>query len=116
MLALVDDGGKGQAITITARAPGARNADTGVRTVTPTAHIGSGIERSYTAREIDGTVIQRGDKKFMLSPLKSDGTVMPIPTTKDQATLGGKSWTIESVDARTPAGEFIYAYLQLRGI
>lgn len=101
-LAPIARGGKGQAVTITRR--------TGSGTVNT-----SGLSQAYRSDEIDGTVIQRGDQKMMLSALDEDGEAFDTPAPDDRLVdAAGDPWRIKAVDPFAPAGLAIYYDLQLR--
>lgn len=110
--------GKGQPVTITV--PGAGGTfdpatDTTSGASPPVTHDGSGVQTAYDARSIDGKVIQSGDVKFLLSPLKIDGTAMPRPVADlHTLTKADGSWAIKAVDSVSPAGLDALFKLQLR--
>lgn len=116
-LAPIAQGGKGQAVTLKSQSNGAWDAATLTRTVTETSQITSGLEEAYRASQIDGTLIQAGDKKFILSALRSDLStpLSPEPQTGDKLTVGGRDWLIMAVEPLAPAGLSIMFTLQLRG-
>lgn len=116
LLSAITSGGKGQAVTLKTRTLGSRNAATGTRTMTVTTQTGSGVEKFYRAREIDGTQIRAGDRQFMLSGLDAAGAVLsPGPAPSDLLTVGGIDYQVINVDVVQPAGTPIYYVLQLRG-
>lgn len=65
---------------------------------------------SYSAKDIDGTLIKSGDKKVYISA-KNLNTV---PKTTDKLLIQGKENTIISVDELNPAGAVIYYICQCR--
>jgi hypothetical protein len=109
-------GGKGQVVTLTPAGAPSRNPDTGKGSApSVSGQDGSGIELAYRASEIDGTNIQRGDRKFMLSPELADGSgLIDQPVPGSTLTLGGAVLRVMAADAFKPAGNVIYTYLQLR--
>lgn len=119
-LAPIAQGGSGQ--TVTLHQPVTDGVyDPATDTVTGASladdHEGSGVELQYDARSIDGTVILAGDVKFVLSPEKTDGTLMPQPVADvDTLVYGGKTWTIKRVNTLSPAGNIVLFELQLRGV
>ena len=62
-------GGKGRAMTLHKRTPGAYDPATAAAAVTEVEHSCTGAEFDFPALLIDGTMIQRGDKKVLLSAL-----------------------------------------------
>ena len=99
----------GQAVTLTHSAPGTYDPDTGSVANTLTTQAGVAAELDYTEREIDGTLVQRGDKKLLLA---SSGVTMP--TVDDTVTVRSVVYTIKSVNAVAPGGVDIVYELQGR--
>lgn len=110
--------GEFQQITLTQPgAPGGYDEANDVATepTAPVEHVGSGIEEFYSAQSVDGDKIQQGDIRFMLSPLKADGSPMPLPIAEAwTATKSDGEWLIKKVDRVAPAGVVAYFVLQLR--
>ena len=81
---------------------GTRGANlTGGTNPTETDHTVKGFVDDYRDREIDGTIIQRGDRKITLL-----GGSLPsgvVPKVQDKVTAEGIKWTIVNV-MRDPAG------------
>ena len=46
------------------------------------------IEMQYDIHDIDGTIIQSGDRKFMVSAIDTSGAVIPLFSTADKFILG----------------------------
>lgn len=117
MLAPVSRGGKGQVVTLTQPGtPGAHDPLTDIVTpgTDPVEHEGSGVEEQYDAFSVAQGVVAATDVKFLLSPLKLDGSDMPQPVA-DNWTLaydGGPPMTIKRVKPIKPAG--LVAYYELR--
>ncbi|MDP1599014.1 hypothetical protein [Phenylobacterium sp.] len=89
--------------------------DTVIGGSAPIVQHGSGSQKSYSARSIDGTVIQQGDVQFMLSPLKTDGSPISAPVAdRDTLTKLDGPWAIKHVDTVAPAGVPVLFKLQLR--
>lgn len=117
----IAQGGKGQAVAIhipgvPVRDPATGKTDPG----TPIDQTGSGIETAYKASEINGLAILQGDKRFMLSPLAVDGSLLVQPTVGSIVTLTDQDTQV-SLDLRvidteplSPAGHVIFTWLQLR--
>jgi hypothetical protein len=66
----------GCAVTVTRNATGAYDPATSGASVRGTAQSGVGVLSDYAARDIDGTMILRSDKKLLLS---AQGIVEPTP-------------------------------------
>lgn len=117
-LAPVASGGKGQAVRLTSKARAAYNPATGAAgPASTTDQTGSGLEESYSAREIDGTLVLAGDKRFMLSPLDADGAELIQPAPGDVVEYEtGARWRIMRSEPFAPAGVVVYSILHLRGL
>lgn len=69
----------------------------------------------YLASEVDGTAIQRGDRRAILAPFQTDGSALSkAPQTDDK--LVGEGDTVSVVEARTlKSGDTVIGYeLQVR--
>lgn len=110
-------GGSGQAVTLKSKGNSTRDAATLTRTVSSASQDTSGLEIAYTAFQIDGTLIQAGDKSFMLSALQIDQTtpLSPEPRAGDWLTISGRDWLIMSVEPLAMAGLSMLFTLHLRG-
>lgn len=81
----------------------------------PQDHAGSGVEDAYSAFSIAQGLVLAKDIKFLLSPQKANGQVMPQPVADEwTATLGGKLYAIKNVKSTQPAGLPVLFELQLR--
>lgn len=101
---------KGMAMTLHKRTPGAYDAATGATTVTEADYPCTGAHFDFPALLIDGTMIQRGDKKVILS---AQGLTV-TPDVGDALTAGTTRRSVVSVKAIAPA-DFVVAYvLQVR--
>lgn len=119
MLAPVSRGGKGQVVTL--HQPGTDGGfdpmtETAIAPTPPTDHTGSGVEgEAYSAFSISSGLVSAGDVRFLLSPMKADGTPMPTPVADEWTlTLGGVVHTIKAVDTTKPAGVPVMYELRLR--
>lgn len=117
MLAPVAQGGKGQVVTLSRVTAGVYNPATGVvEGGGPSSQTCSGVEESYSAFSISSGLVLAGDKKFLLSPFKSDGTPIspPIPDVDTLTYADGAAWTVKKSDPLSPAGTVVMYTLQLR--
>lgn len=71
---------------------------------------GSCLFEEYNDRDIDGTVIQRGDRRMLLA--LDDKTI--VPTTAHTITAGGQEYSIQNVGTLAPGGIAIMYTLQVR--
>lgn len=97
---------KGQAVTLTRRAPGGYDPATGTDTIIETTQAARAVFLPLSPyRKANGTNIAEGDQQLLLSALKVDGSVLSIPHVDDTATdANGSAWAIIAVDPLTPAG------------
>jgi hypothetical protein len=114
--------GVSQAVTLTEPPTGGtydEATDTTTGASPGDAHQGTGVEGKYSAFSIANGLAAKGDVKFTLMGLKTDGSAMPQPVA-DSWTLtyqgDGSVWTIKSVDRTRPnGGTKIVFVLQLGG-
>ena len=88
----------------------------GAAPATTTDYEGTGVKIAYEAENIDGTLIQAGDQKLLLSPLQRNGAPMPAPTSADLVLFGGASYTVRTVETTAPVDVAVLHTLQLRGL
>lgn len=100
----------GQAVTITRRVQGSYNTTTSVAPVTETTQTTKGVTDVYKFKEVDGSLIQVGDIKVILSAQN-----ITAPTVNDKITLlDGTVWVVKTVDPISPGGVPIVYTCQLR--
>lgn len=75
----------GQAVTLTHVEPGTYVPGEGI-TNTTTTQAGTGAVVDWDAGQINGTLILIGDKRLLLSPLNTTGTVLTAPVLGDTVT------------------------------
>lgn len=75
----------------------------------PIVQNGYALNQIYEIHEIDGTLIQRGDKKIMLAV----GGITAIDT-GDTCVTGGVTYLVKNVQPFAPGGVVIFYYVQLR--
>lgn len=69
---------------------------------------GSGVKLNYKKAEIDGSVVQIGDAKFLLSTRQ-------VPLIDMRVTLAGEVWRVISVSPLAPdSTDVVFYTLQLR--
>lgn len=103
-------GEKGRTMVLRKRTPGAYDPATGVAAVATADHNVLGAEFDYPALLIDGTTIQRGDKKIILA---ADGMTVE-PDADDVVLVGGVVRNVIGVRAVNPAGTPVAYILQVR--
>ena len=107
---------KGGIVVLRKVVTGAYDPDLGMAPTITTDYEGTGVKIAYEAENIDGTLIQAGDQKLLLSPLQRNGASMPAPTTADMVRFGGASYTVKAVETTAPVDLAVLHTLQLRGL
>ena len=107
---------KGGIVVLRQVVTGAYDPDLGMAPTITTDHEGTGVKIAYEAENIDGTLIQAGDQKLLLSPLQRNGVPMPTPTTADLVLFGGASYTVKAVGTTAPVDVAVLHTLQIRGL
>lgn len=101
---------KGQPVTITRKTAGTYNPATGSATVTTTTQTGYGVIFDHGDRNVDGTLIQAGDKNLLLSAIG-----ITVPELNDTVTVGGAVYTIvQPLKVICPATTVVMYELNLR--
>jgi len=98
----------GQEATFTTKTTGHFDPAIGKAQTTETTFTGYGVKEAYTSREIDGTLIQAGDIKFMLENTST------TPSVSDTCSLNSIVYRIMSVDPLEPALDSVVYVLRLR--
>lgn len=70
----------------------------------------NGVEFNYTQREVDGTLIQQGDRRILIAP-----TLGTTPQSGDVVTLGAKRLEVVNSKPLQPAGVVVLHEVQARG-
>lgn len=99
----------GQTMTLKRLTPGAYDPATGTVSNTTTTETATGVDIEYTSREIDGTIILRGDKKLIFSK-----TGIGTPKVDDTVTIGTVVYTLKNVQALSPGGTVVIYTCQAR--
>jgi hypothetical protein len=114
MLAPRSAGGKGLELTLTKTVTGQYDPSTGSSTNTGTSYEGSGFRQDYDLKDVDGTLILRGDVEILVSPVQLDGTDLPAPATGDAITFDNIAYTIIDVKPWNYAGLAVGFAVQAR--
>jgi len=96
-------------VTLTHSNPGAYDPDLGTVAAVVTTQTAVAVEQSYSLREVDGTMVQRGDKKLLLT-----ATNLVAPVVDDTCTVQEVVYTIKNVNPLSPDGSAIIYELQVR--
>ena len=107
---------KGGIVVLRQVVTGEYDPDLGTAPSTITDYEGTGVKINYETENIDGTLIQAGDQKLLLSPLQRNGMPMPAPTMADLVPFGGASYTVKAVETTAPVDVAVLYTLQLRGL
>ncbi len=107
---------KGGIVVLRQVVTGPYDPDLGTAPITTTDYEGTGVKINYEAENIDGTLIQAGDQKLLLSPLQRNGLPMPQPTNADLVLFGAASYSVTAVETTAPVDVAVLHTLQLRGI
>lgn len=101
---------KGATLTLTKKTSGAYSQSTGAATVTETTYSITAAVFDYPQRVIDGTLIQQGDKKVLVS---AQGLTVD-PDVDDAVTISSVSHQVVRARKISPAGEIVIWELQVR--
>ena len=103
----------GQVVTVKRVTPGGYDPATGATTADVTnGYSCSGAVMNYASRDIDGTLVQRGDVRVLLAP--PDAAFEPKPG--DTVTLADATvLTVINAQATKPAGSPVLYEVQARG-
>nr|WP_314563274.1 hypothetical protein [uncultured Pseudomonas sp.] len=96
--------GKGMALVLTQATVGTYDPVAGGSVIGSKAYNGSGLRYSYTQDEVDGTAIQQGDVKLLVSPVQLAGADLPKPATGDTVRFDGVLYRVINVEAWNFAG------------
>ena len=88
--------GKGSSLTLNQVTGGGEYIPGGGESApTVTSSLGSGIRTMYALKDIDGTLVQASDVRFLVCPVRQDGvTDMPVPQTGDTITFGDTTYNV----------------------
>jgi hypothetical protein len=101
---------KGATLSLTQRTSGAYDPNTGAATVTTASHSITAVVLDYPQRVIDGTLIQQGDKKVLVS---AEGLTVD-PDVDDYVVIASTDHRVVRARKISPAGEIVIWELQVR--
>lgn len=99
---------KGQQVTFSRETVGSFDPKTGQQQISASTYTAYGVSFGYTAREIDGTLIQSSDIAFLME------AVSTTPKTNDQVTIDSIIYRIINIKPTNPAGTPVMYKVQLR--
>lgn len=101
----------GQVVTVKRVTPGGYDPATGATTADVTnGYSCAGAVMNYASRDIDGTLVQRGDVRVLIAPDVADA-----PKTGDTLAAAGRTLTVIRVDTLAPTGTAVLYDVQARG-
>lgn len=100
----------GKPCTLTHTSAPTYSPSTGQATGGTVTQNGTCLELGYDAKDIDGTVVLKGDKKFLLS---TSGIATP-PQLEGKITADGVTYTIKGVNSTNPGGLTLFHEIQAR--
>ena len=101
----------GQIVTLTTKTVGAYNPATGNAAVTVSTQQVKAVVFPRGAKDVDGTLIQQGDQKLLLSMA---GAI--APHLDDTVTIGATTYTITFIKLLAPAGVNVLCECNIRGV
>lgn len=107
--------GKGSTLTLNRVTSGGDYVPGGGESApTVTTYMGSGIRTAYRLQDVDGTLVQATDVRFIVSPVLQSGGDMPTPKPSDTLMFGGKVYNVIDCkpwdfDGVTPIGFVVQA-------
>lgn len=99
----------GQPVTLMHHQAGVYDPSLGTVAIANAIETAVGAVFDYKSSEIDGTLIQRGDKKLLISV-----TGITEPKLNDSVTIGAKTYVIKSINEINPAGTVVMYQCQIR--
>jgi hypothetical protein len=101
----------GQLVTLTTKTVGAYNPATGNAAVTISTQQVKAVVFPHGSKDIDGTLIQQGDQKLLLSMAG-----VTAPHLDDTVTIGATTYTITFIKLLAPAGINVLCECNIRGV
>lgn len=108
--------GKGLGLVLRKKTVGEYSPEKGGQDVVWTEINGSGLRTNYDQQDIDGSYIEQGDTRILLSPTAEDGSDIPEPSTNDVILFDGSEYNIIRVGPWNYAGVSCGYELQCRGL
>lgn len=101
----------GQTVTITYKTSGAYDPAALTSSVSTTTATAKAALFGYMDKDIDGTLIRRGDRNMIMSAIS-----ISLPNVEDTITdAAGKIYTILSISPVSPAGAIVAVKAHIRG-
>jgi len=107
---------KGLTCTITKQTAGTYSTSTGVASVSTSTQSAYGALFDYENKNIDGTLVKKGDRRLLLSALNTAGAALTAPSVNDTVTANSVTYTIIAIRPIAPSGVAVAYDCQIRGI
>jgi len=107
---------KGLTCTITKQTAGTYSTSTGVASVSTSTQSAYGALFDYENKNIDGSLVKKGDRKLLLSALNTALAALTAPSVNDTVTANSVTYTIVAVRPVAPSGVAVAYDCQIRGI
>jgi len=107
---------KGLTCTITKQTAGTYSTSTGVASVSTSTQSAYGALFDYENKNIDGTLVKKGDRRLLLSALNTAGAALTAPSVNDTVAANSVTYTIVAIRPIAPSGVAVAYDCQIRGI
>lgn len=107
---------KGLTCTITKQTAGSYSVSTGVASVSTSTQSAYGALFDYENKNIDGSLVKKGDRKLLLSALNTALAALTAPSVNDTVTANSVTYTIIAIRPIAPSGVAVAYDCQIRGI
>jgi hypothetical protein len=107
---------KGLTCTITKQTAGTYSTSTGVASVSTSTQTAYGALFDYENKNIDGSLVKKGDRKLLLAALNTALAALTAPSVNDQVTANSVTYTIVAIRPIAPSGVAVAYDCQIRGI
>lgn len=105
----------GQTVTVTRLTAASYDTATAQVSTTPATSTVKGAETAYRKDQVNGELIQVGDKQVLIAALDTSGVQIAAPAPGDSATLAdGVVWPIKALEPINPAATAVAYLLLLR--
>ena len=107
---------KGLTCTITKQTAGTYSTSTGVASVSTSTQSAYGALFDYENKNIDGTLVKKGDRRLLLSALNTALAALTAPSVNDTVAANSVTYTIVAIRPIAPSGVAVAYDCQIRGI
>jgi hypothetical protein len=107
---------KGLTCTITKQTAGTYSTSTGVASVSTSTQTAYGALFDYENKNIDGSLVKKGDRKLLLAALNTALAALTAPSVNDTVSANSVTYTIVAIRPVAPSGVAVAYDCQIRGI